>query len=141
MPRVPRRAHPYYWVNEEGEPLTKSAAEKQFVLARNRVEKKLGVSLKGFAVHSLRHYFGFYCVDVLKSDLLMLQKWMGHSKLSSTAVYSHISPKTARDELNAAEKRRADGTINNGVRPVVMERHGSTAFGDIDTKKLTRKIK
>ena len=76
-------------------------------LARKRVEKRLGINLKGYALHSLRHYFGYYCVDVLGADLLMVQKWMGHTHLSSTAVYAHISPETARDELKNAERRRS----------------------------------
>lgn len=139
--RVPRRAHPYYWVSEDGEPLTMKAAVKQFILACKRVEKRFGISLKGFGVHSLRHYFGFYCVDVLKADLLMVQKWMGHIQLSSTAIYAHISPETARNELNAAEQRKAGGAAVNGVLPSILERHGTTALGDIDTKKLTRKMR
>ena len=139
--RVPRRPHPYYWVNEEGEPLTMKAAAKQFNLARKRVEKKFGVSLKGYGLHSLRHYYGFYCVDVLKADLLMVQKWMGHAQISSTAVYAHISPETARDELAAAEERKAAGAPAQGVLPSALQRHGTTALGDIDTKKLTRKTR
>jgi integrase len=139
--RVPRRPHPYYWVNEDGEPLTYKAAAKQFQLARKRVEKRFGVSLKGYGLHSLRHSYGFYCIDVLKADLLMLQKWMGHAQISSTAVYAHISPETARDELSAAEERRLSGSPASGVLPVAVQRHGTTAFGDIDTKKLTRKTR
>lgn len=139
--RVPRRPHPYYWVNEDGEPLTMKAAAKQFNLARKRVEKKFGVSLKGYGLHSLRHYYGFYCVDVLKADLLMVQKWMGHAQISSTAVYAHISPETARDELAAAEERKSAGSPAQGVLPSALQRHGTTALGDIDTKKLTRKMR
>uniref|UniRef100_UPI0035B0285C tyrosine-type recombinase/integrase n=1 Tax=Hylemonella sp. TaxID=2066020 RepID=UPI0035B0285C len=139
--RLPRRPHPYYWVNEDGEPLTLKAAAKQFDLARKRVEKKFGVSLKGYGLHSLRHYYGFYCVDVLKADLLMVQKWMGHAQISSTAVYAHISPETARDELAAAEGRKAIGAQAQGVLPSTLQRHGTTALGNIDTKRLTRKMR
>lgn len=137
--RVPRRPHPYYWVNEDGEPLTMKAAAKQFDLACKRIEKRFGVSLKGYGLHSLRHSYGFYCIDVLKADLLMLQKWMGHTQISSTAIYAHISPETARDEMAAAEERRSNGTRVNGVLPSALQRHGTAAFGNIDTQKLTRK--
>lgn len=139
--RVPRRPHPYYWVNEDGEPLTMKAAAKQFDLARKRVEKKFGVSLAGYGLHSLRHFYGFYCIDHLKVDLLMLQKWMGHMQLASTAVYAHISPETARDELAAAERRKDSGSPALGVLPTALERHGTTALGEIDTKKLTRRMR
>jgi len=138
--RVPRRPHPYYWVGEDGAPLTKKAAEKQFILARRRVEKRFGVNLRGYALHSLRHYFGFYCVDVLRADLLMVQKWMGHTHISSTAVYAHISPETARDELAEAERRKS-GQPGESRKLSVIARHGTTAFGSVDAKRLTRKIK
>lgn len=136
--RVPRRRHPYYWVGEDGEPLTQKAVEGQFQLARKRVEDRLGIDLSGYGLHSLRHYFGFYCVDGLRADLLMIQKWMGHTHISSTGVYAHISPETARDELRRAEERKSTST-EEPRQPRAIERHGSTAIGVIDTKRLTRK--
>ena len=136
--RVPRRHHPYYWVGEDGEPLTQKAVEGQFLLARKRVEERFGIDLSGYGLHSLRHYFGFYCVDVLRADLLMIQKWMGHTHVSSTAIYAHISPETARDELRKAEKRKGS-PAEEPHPPSAIERHGSTAIGVVDTKRLTRK--
>lgn len=136
--RVPRRHHPYYWVGEDGEPLTQKAVEGQFLLARKRVEERFGVDLSGYSLHSLRHYFGFYCVDVLRADLLMIQKWMGHTHMSSTAIYAHISPETARDELRKAELRKVSPAGEPHL-PNAIGRHGSTAIGVVDTKRLTRK--
>ena len=136
--RVPRRHHPYYWVGEDGEPLTQKAVEGQFKLACKRVEERFGIDLSGYGLHSLRHYFGFYCVDVLRADLLLIQKWMGHTHISSTAVYAHISPETARDELRKAEERKASAAEEPRT-PSAIERHGSTAIGVVDTKRLTRK--
>lgn len=136
--RVPRRHHPYYWVGEDGEPLTQKAVEGQFVLARKRVEERFGIDLRGYGLHSLRHYFGFYCVDVLRADLLMIQKWMGHTHVTSTAIYAHISPETARDELRNAEKRKGSPSEKPHL-PSAIERHGSTAIGIVDTMRLTRK--
>ena len=139
--RVPRRPHPYYWVGEDGDPLTMKAVEKQFRLACGRVERRHGISLKGYSLHSLRHYFGSYCVDVLKADLLLVQKWMGHMQLSSTAIYAHISPETARDELRAAEVRRSGQGAGQAAISEVVLRHGSTAFGEIDTRNSTRRTR
>jgi integrase len=136
--RVPRRHHPYYWVGEDGEPLTQKAVEGQFLLARKRVEQRFGVDLSGYGLHSLRHYFGFYCVDVLRADLLLIMKWMGHTHVSSTAIYAHISPKTARDELRKAEKRKGSPTEEPRHQSAI-ERHGTTAIGVVDMKRLTRK--
>lgn len=155
---VPKKRHPYYLVGEDGDPLTTKAAEKQFRLACGRVERKLGVSLKGYGPHSLRHFYGFYCADVLKADLLLIQKWMGHIQASSTAVYAHISPGTAakalaRAELQAQLEGRVQLTDEERTNvaadfestrlqqlPKVLEQ-GSTPFGELDTKKLSRRIR
>jgi hypothetical protein len=80
------------------------------------LEKKNNISLTGYGPHSLRHYYGFYCADILKIDLLMIQKWMGHQQLSSTAIYTHISPATAHAALATAEKRaKLEGRIQSTV--------------------------
>ena len=158
LPRLPKGKHPYYFVSESGKPLTIKAAEKQFRLARQRLEKKHGISLKGYGVHSLRHYYGFFHADVLKTDLLLLRQYMGHARLSSTAVYAHISPSTARQALVEAEDRaKHEGRIETDaeerkriqkqfefcpIPPVTLElaRLGTTAFGELDTRKMTRKL-
>lgn len=153
---APRHRHPYYFVAQSGLPLTIKAVEKQFRLACQRLEKKLGISLKGYGPHSLRHFYGFYCADVLKADLLMIQKWMGHIQISSTAIYAHISPGTAAQAMSRAEQV---AKIEGRVRITEAERAevskvfanadltplpdvlalGTTAFGEVDTKKLRRR--
>lgn len=158
-PMLPKKHHPYHFVSLDGEPLTLSAVEKQFSLACRRVEKKHGISLKGFGIHSLRHYYGFYCADRLGASLLMIQKWMGHMQLSSTAIYAHISPSTANAALREAEHlanadtpqvvesaERAD--IKKRFRevqpfntPCSLHEINTTPFGEIDTKFLKRRIK
>lgn len=155
---VPGRKHPYYFVAQDGEPITIKAIERQFGLACRRIEKKHGISLEGYGPHSLRHFYGFYCADVLKADLLLIQKWMGHVQVSSTAVYAHISPGTAakaikraetvaqiegRTGLNATDRAKvamefADANLE--LLPHTLSL-GSIAFGQIDTKALTRKIR
>lgn len=156
--KVAQRHHPYYFAATNGKPLTVSAVERQFWLACRRLEKKLGISLEGYGPHSLRHFYGFYCADVLKADLLMIQKWMGHSQPSSTAIYAHISLETAAAALAHAEKRaKVEGRIglSDAERAVVAKdfaehgldplpdtwRLGSTIYGVLDTTKLTRRLK
>lgn len=139
--RVPRRAHPYFWVNEDGQPLAKKAVEKQFLLARRRVEKRMGTSLKGYALHSLRHYYGFFCVSILHLDLLMLQKCMGHTSITSTAIYAHVAPEIVRDYLEAAHRHAATSPGTPPPLPPAIQRHGLTALGILDTKKLTRRTR
>lgn len=155
--KVPRRPHPYYFVAGDGRPLTIAAVEKQFNLACRRLEKTNGVSLVGYGLHSLRHSYGFYCADVLKAELLLIQKWMGHAQPSSTAVYAHISPETAAQELAHAERRaKVEGRINvtseereaiandfslRGTDPIPVEwRKDSTRFGMLNIKSMKRPI-
>lgn len=153
--RVPRRDHPYYLVNEDGHPLSRRALKKQFDLACGRLERKYGVTLDGYGPHSLRHFYGFYCADVLKISLLLLQKYMGHMQLSSTAIYAHISPETANKALKAAEnvargdaptpEERAD--ITNQYRRAMfadlrqLSARGTTPFGRLDIGNLQRGLK
>lgn len=155
--KVPQKLHPYYFVSLDGAPLTIRAVEHQFQLACKRLERKFGVSLSGYGPHSLRHYYGFYCADVLKADLLLIQKWMGHAQPSATAVYAHISPETAAEALAHAEaKAKLEGRIE--IAPEERERISkefdqkamdpipeawrmdSTPFGTLDTKNLKRPI-
>lgn len=151
---VPHLNHPYCLVNKKGEPLTMRALEKQFELACKRLEKKYRISLEGYGLHSLRHFYGFYCTDVLKMDLLLIQKYMHHVDPSSTAVYSHISPETAAKALRDAERRKNGfptveerNDISNQFRSTryqdlnALMARGTTAFGILDTRKMTRKIR
>ena len=156
--KVPRRPHPYYFVALDGEPLTIRAVEKQFSLACRRLEKKCGVSLEGYGPHSLRHYYGFYCADVLRADLLLIQKWMGHAQPSSTAVYAHISPETAAKALADAQiQAKLDGRVSitpeereaiaqsfagQSIEPIPEAwRLDSTRFGMLDTRNLQRPLR
>lgn len=150
---VPRRHHPYYFVSEDGEPLKVSAFENQFRLACRRLERKHGISLRGFGPHSLRHFYGFYCVDVLNLDLLLVQKFLGHADPSSTAIYAHISLATASAALAAAEQfAKASKNIQipaeerEDIKRSFLEaqskatRLGTTTFGTLDSKTLTRRL-
>lgn len=107
---VPKQNHPYFFVDSDGKPWTMKSLRQQFMLARKRLEKKKGISLAGYGIHSLRHFYGFYCTDVLRLDILMTQKYMGHVSVTSTAIYTHASPATAQKVMKEAE-RKAKGNM------------------------------
>lgn len=151
---APHLNHPYCLVNKKGEPLNMDALEKQFELACKRLEKKYRISLKGYGLHSLRHFYGFYCADVLKMDLMLIMKYMHHLDPSSTAVYAHISPETAAKALRDAERKKLGlptveerEDISNQFRSTRYQdlnsllAQGTTAFGILDTRKMTRKLR
>lgn len=95
--------HPYYFVNSKnGEPMTLKAMANVFYRACERIGITDFSSHSGLTPHSLRHFYGFYCVDILKLDLMVVQKYLGHVSLLSTQVYANISKKTAHKILTDA---------------------------------------
>lgn len=108
--------HPYYFVNKNGDPMTLKAMQKQIEAACKRLEKKYGINLDGLRGHSFRHHYGFYCADILEMDLIMIRTYMGHKHLSSTSIYTHISPEKARQVLqNAQDKAKLENRIDISI--------------------------
>jgi hypothetical protein len=103
--------HPYYFVCEDGRPLTIGAATKAFI----RVCKKanINISQSGVNLHGFRHYYGFYCANVLGLDKEITKEMLHHSSLEATNNYYHISQKKINDELQKAEIRPSKKTKGN----------------------------
>lgn len=49
--------------------------------------------------HWLRHGFGTHLVTVRKLPLPLVQQLMGHSRMDTTAIYVHVNPVEAIDEI------------------------------------------
>ena len=43
-----------------------------------------------FGCHALRHAFTVHCVDVLKLDMDMVSKLLGHSITQTTQIYTQL---------------------------------------------------
>jgi len=54
-------------------------------------------------LHAARHTFGTYGYQATK-DLRMIQKQLGHSKITTTQIYSDVTPEAICDGMNAMEK-------------------------------------
>jgi len=84
-----RKYRPQHWLFPSqaklGSPLTTRSAERVF----DRAVALAGLPDRG-GIHSLRHSFATHLLEAGVS-LPVLQRLMGHSCLSSTAVYLHIS--------------------------------------------------
>ncbi|HEX8368483.1 MAG TPA: site-specific integrase [Pyrinomonadaceae bacterium] len=99
------KGKPYLFVKTDrrsfGEPLTIANISKQFYTA----VKKIGLDRRqpGVNPHGLRHFYGFYCADVLGISLRGLQHQMHHASPISTLVYHHITHETVRDSLRKAQ--------------------------------------
>jgi integrase len=57
----------------------------------------------GKRLHAARHTFGTYAYQACK-DLRLVQKQMGHSKPSTTAIYSDVTPETIMAGMNGLER-------------------------------------
>lgn len=97
--------HPYYFVDQFGDPLSRRALANLIDAACIRIEKKYGINLEGRRGHSLRHHYGYFCADILQMDILMIRKFMGHMQLASSAIYTHISPENARQAIANSRDR------------------------------------
>ncbi len=80
----------HFFLNYAGTGLSRRGAEK--IIEKYR---KLSGITKRFSCHSLRHTFGSYKAEQGVSPF-QLKEWMGHSSISVTQLYVHMSKESAR---------------------------------------------
>lgn len=90
----------YVFLNSRGEKLTTRGVE--YIL--QEIENKTGVTLS-LHPHKFRHSFATHLLNQ-GLDLRTIQELMGHSSLSSTQVYTHVSNQKMHDEYEKAFPRR-----------------------------------
>lgn len=98
---------PGTWIffgSHRSEPMSIDTAQKVYYHAK----EKSGIT-KGKGIHTLRHCFATHMLEQ-GVDIYTLQKMMGHSSLSTTAVYLHITKEriaSVRSPLDAIYKQEA----------------------------------
>ena len=73
-------SHPYYFVSRDGNPLCYHSLISQFYNHCEKIGLKIESSLDtGVHTYGLRHFYGYYCSEVLKLEPLIVQKLIGHT--------------------------------------------------------------
>jgi integrase/recombinase XerD len=85
----------YLFLNSRGDKLTRQAV---FKILRN-IAKETNV-LKEFSPHTLRHSFASHILSY-GADLRSIQELLGHSDISTTQVYTHISNEKLKDNYDS----------------------------------------
>ena len=78
-----------FFVNYRGEPISRKGVWKRF----KELEALSGVEAK---VHTLRHSFATHLLQG-GADLRSVQELLGHSDLSTTTIYTHVTDKQLED--------------------------------------------
>ena len=84
---------PQLFVNYKGEPISRKGVWKRF----KELEALSGVDAK---VHTLRHSFATHLLSG-GADLRSVQELLGHSDLSTTTIYTHVTD----DQLEKAHEK------------------------------------
>ena len=87
---------PQLFVNYKGEPISRKGVWKRF----KELEALSGVDAK---VHTLRHSFATHLLSG-GADLRSVQELLGHSDLSTTTIYTHVTD----DQLEKAHEKYFD---------------------------------
>ena len=117
--------HPWLFINltpeNYGDPLRYGALESLWRNLLERLVMRHGVDLRGkkLGMHSLRHFYGWYCASALKLDLTLTKMMMHHGSIESTQVYFRLSAATARNELTK-QYLRSNGYSEDEIQFLII---------------------
>ena len=94
-----RWARPETWLflNQHGRPMSIDSAQQIFYKAK----AKAGIQ-SGHGIHSLRHSFATHLLES-GVDMSLIGRLLGHSNLSTTAIYLHVTNRHLSDIKNPLE--------------------------------------
>lgn len=91
----------FLFINKkDGKPLTR----QYFFINLNKYAKRAGIDKK-ISPHTLRHSFATHLLEN-GADLRVVQELLGHSKIETTQIYTHLSTKKILDALDLYSKRK-----------------------------------
>lgn len=97
----------YLFVNEKKQPLT-----RQFVHTKLKQRiKEYGLSDK-ISAHSFRHSFATHLLDN-GSNLVVVQKLLGHSDITTTQIYTHVETARLKQQYNLLHPKAKRKKVDN----------------------------
>jgi len=84
------------------QPMSKSGLRVAF----KKALKKAGIHKKA-SVHTLRHSYATHLLEA-KISLRLIQKYLGHKSLNTTAIYAHLTKKTDSQALSSLNQIMSD---------------------------------
>ncbi|MCF0117643.1 MAG: site-specific tyrosine recombinase XerD [Bacilli bacterium] len=94
------RSSKYVFLNQSGKPLTRQYI---FKIIKNYAIQE-GITKK-ISPHTLRHSFATHLIEN-GADLRIVQEMLGHSNISTTQIYTHVSQKRIVNSLDRYSKRK-----------------------------------
>lgn len=86
----------YVFINNHGNVMTRQGFFK--IIKKLAVEKNIKIPI---SPHTLRHSFATHLLDY-GADLRSIQEMLGHSNLSTTQIYTHVSNEHLKDNYNSS---------------------------------------
>lgn len=93
------KTHSFLFINYRGDPLSVRGARYVLNECMKKVESKGNIH-----PHMLRHSFATHLLNN-GADLRTVQELLGHSKISSTQIYTHVTKENLRKVYNATHPR------------------------------------
>lgn len=90
------------FLNKDGNNLTRKGFFK--ILKKMLLEKGLNTNI---SPHTLRHSFATHLLEY-GADLRVIQEMLGHSDISTTRIYTHITNKKVREDYNNYHPRNKE---------------------------------
>ena len=93
----------YLFISKKGEPISRN----NFYSMLNKMIQKSGLG-KHVTPHTLRHTFATHLLEN-DADLRSIQEMLGHSDISTTTIYTHVSNSKMIDEYKNLHPRSKKG--------------------------------